>query len=67
MNQIIGSRDNVKEATYKILKKLISNTLASEFNLKGGGNPSKKCFEKLTLYEVVEGKQLIEINLTLYY
>lgn len=34
----------------------MSNTLASEFNLKGGGNPPKKCFEKLALYEVVEGK-----------
>lgn len=56
MSQVIGPKDNVKEATYKVLKKLMSNTLASEFNFKGGGNPPKKCFEKLTLYEVVEGK-----------
>ncbi|XP_032673087.1 uncharacterized protein LOC116844988 [Odontomachus brunneus] len=55
MNQIIGSKDNVKEATYKMLKKLILNTLATQFNLKGGGNPSKKSLEKLSLYEIVEG------------
>ena len=62
MSQIIGSKDNIKETTYKVLKKLISNTLASEFNLKGGGNPSKKCFEKLTLYEVVEGKNYLKLT-----
>ncbi|XP_011859229.1 PREDICTED: uncharacterized protein LOC105556738 [Vollenhovia emeryi] len=55
MSQIIGPKDNTKEATYKILKKVISNTLASEFTLKGATNLSKKCFEKLTLYEVVQG------------
>jgi len=55
MSQVIGLRDNTKEATYKVLKKLISNTLASKFSLKGGVNQSKKCFEKLTLFEVVQG------------
>lgn len=53
MSQIIGPKDNTKEATYKVLKKLISNILASEFTLKGG---TKKCFDKLALYEVVQGK-----------
>lgn len=56
MSQIIGPKDNIKEATYKILRKLISNTLAADFTLKGGKNLSKKCFEKLMLYEVVQGK-----------
>ncbi|CAL1689822.1 unnamed protein product [Lasius platythorax] len=55
MSQIIGPKDNIKEATYKILRKLISNTLAADFTLKGGKNLSKKCFEKLMLYEVVQG------------
>lgn len=58
MSQVIGPKDNTKEAVYKVLKKLISNTLAAEFTLKGGKNQSKKCFEKLTLYEVVQGNIL---------
>ena len=58
MNQVIGPKDNTKEATYKVLNKLISNTLASEFNLKGGTNLFKKCFEKLALYEVVQDKPI---------
>lgn len=56
MSQVIGPKDNTKEATYKVLKKLISNILASEFSLKGNKNLSKNCFEKLALYEVVQGK-----------
>ncbi|XP_029165752.1 uncharacterized protein LOC114936663 [Nylanderia fulva] len=56
MSQIIGPKDNIKEATYKVLRKLISNTLAADFTLKSGKHLSKKCFEKLMLYEVVQGK-----------
>ncbi|XP_077256473.1 uncharacterized protein LOC143894207 isoform X2 [Temnothorax americanus] len=55
VSQIIGLKDNVKEAVYKVLKKLISNTLAAQFTLKAGKNVSKKCFETLALYEVVQG------------
>ncbi|XP_029173429.1 uncharacterized protein LOC114942272 isoform X2 [Nylanderia fulva] len=55
MSQIIGPKDNIKEATYKVLRKLISNTLAADFTLKSGKHLSKKCFEKLMLYEVVQG------------
>lgn len=57
--------EKVKASTFKILRNVVTNSLAKQFSFRGYGT-NKRAFQSLKLYSVIEGNLLFIINFYFY-